>query len=55
MQVLTTALRPHSPQEHDLLLSQALHTLTSTLLSDVARLGAKSDRRQVPELATDCH
>ena len=52
MQVLTTARYPPS-QEHDLLLSPALHTLTSTLLSDVARLGAKSDRRQVPVLATD--
>ena len=40
-------VRTGSQTEHDLLQAQALFSLSSTLLSDVARLGAKSDRRQV--------
>jgi len=37
-----------STAEQDLLQAQTLWTLSDTLLSDVARLGAKSDRRHVP-------
>jgi len=44
----TLFVRTRTHAEHDMLQAQTLFSLTSTLQSEAARLGAKSDRRQVP-------